>query len=79
LQVRSAAPAESVRRVETFVNDKLAEVAASVTGCDPQVIAILALMNMGEAYLNLIGEKENADRKIADSVSRLLNRLEENV
>ena len=27
LQVRSAAPAESVRKVEAFVNEKLAEVA----------------------------------------------------
>ncbi len=79
LQVRSEASVESVRRIEAFVNEKLAEVAASVKGCDSQLVAILTLMNLGEAYLNLLRENE-AIRHLADErVSRLLQRLDENL
>lgn len=77
LQVRSAAPVESVRRVEAFVNEKLAEVAASVKGGDPQVVAVLALMNIGEAYLNLVRENELIRQELDESIGRLLRRLDE--
>jgi len=77
LQVRSTAQLDSVRRVEAFVNEKVAEVASSVTGCDPQVVAILTLMNLGEAYLNLVRESESAKRRTEEMVSRLLQRLDE--
>ncbi len=79
LQVKSAASAESVRKIEAFVNEKLAEVEASVKGCDSQRIAILALMNLGEAYLNLIKENELIRQQAEETVSRLLKRLDENL
>ncbi len=79
LQVRSAAPAESVRKVEAFVNEKLAEVATSVKGCDSQLIAILTLMNLGEAYLNLARENESLRQQANERVSRLLQQLDENL
>lgn len=79
LQVRSAASAESVRKIEAFVNEKLAEVAASFKGCDSQVLAILTLMNLGEAYLNLVRENEELRQQADERVSRLLQRLDENL
>jgi cell division protein ZapA len=79
LQVRSAAADESVRKVEAFVNEKLAEVASSVTGCDSQLIAILTLMNLGEAYLNLVRENETLKQQADEGVYRLLQRLDENL
>jgi len=41
LQVRSMAAAESVREGEAFVNERLAEVAATVKTTDTQIVAIL--------------------------------------
>ncbi len=79
LQVRSAAPAESVRKVEAFVNEKLTEVATSVKGCDSQLVAILTLMNLGEASLNIISENEALKQQADEKVSRLLQRLDENL
>ncbi len=79
LQVRSAASAESVRKIEAFVNEKLSEVAASVKGCDSQLITILTLMNLSEAYLNLVSENELIRQQADERVSRLLQRLDENL
>ncbi len=79
LQVKSAASAESVRKIEAFVNERLAEVEASVKECDSQRIAILTLMNLGEAYLNLVKENELIKHQAEETVSRLLQRLDENL
>ncbi len=77
LQVRSAASSESVQKIEALVNEKLAEVSASVKGCDSQLVSILALLNLGEAYLNLLGENELIKQQAEERVSRLLRRLDE--
>ena len=79
LQVKSAASAESVRKIEAFVNEKLVEVEASVKGCDSQLVAILTLMNLGEAYLNLLRENESIRQQAKETVSRMLQRLDENL
>lgn len=73
--VRSSSSPEKVREIEAFVNEKVAEVAPSVKGGDPQVVAILALMNIAEAYLSLAREQEGL-RKQGEKVSRLLQRLD---
>lgn len=73
--VRSASAPEKVREIESFVNGKVAEVASSVKGGDPQVVAILALMNIAEAYLALAREQEGL-RNQGEKVSRLLQRLD---
>jgi cell division protein ZapA (FtsZ GTPase activity inhibitor) len=79
LQVKSAASAELVRKIEAFVNEKLVEVEASVKGCDSQLVAILTLMNLGEAYLNLVRENESIRQQAEETVSRILQRLDENL
>ncbi len=76
LQVRSTAPAEAVREVESFVNEKLAEVAASVKTNDLQIIAILALMNIAEAHLALVRDNESFRQQGREMIARLLQQLD---
>jgi len=78
LQVRSSASAESVREVEALVNEKLAEVAASVKTTDLQIVAILTLMNIAESYLALVRENVSSRQEGRERISRLLQQLESN-
>lgn len=79
LQVRSTALPETVQDIEKFVNGKLSEVAASVTGGDSQVVTILTLMTIAEAYLSLLGEQESLRQHGVERVTRLLQKLEGHV
>jgi cell division protein ZapA len=73
------ASAESVREVEAFVNEKLAEVATSVKTTDSQIIAILTLMNIAESYLALARENDEYRKQGSERISRLLYKLERNL
>lgn len=53
IQVKSSASVESVREVETYLNDRAAEVALSLPNADQQLIALLILLNVTESYLAL--------------------------
>jgi cell division protein ZapA len=76
LQVRSTTTLESVLEAESYVNERVAEVAASVTGGDSQVVAILALMTLAEEQLSSV-RKLDADRRIdTERFNRLLAKLE---
>jgi cell division protein ZapA len=77
LQVRSAASSETVREVEAIVNAKLAEVAAAVQVSDTQLVAILALMNIAEAYLAVQKERDLLQSQGEATVRRLLGRIEQ--
>jgi cell division protein ZapA (FtsZ GTPase activity inhibitor) len=79
LQVKSLASAESVREVEAFVNEKLAEVAASVKTTDSQIITILTLMNIAESYLALARETDEFRKQGSERISSLLYKLEKNL
>lgn len=79
LQVRSEALPETVQEIEAFVNDKLSGVAASVTGGDSQVVAILTLMTIAEAYLSLVKEQEASRRQETEWLTTLLQKLEDNL
>ena len=79
LNVRSTATSESVREVETFVNEKLKEVAASINTSDPQIIAILALMNIAESYLFLTRENEESRKEGRERISRILLEMDRNL
>lgn len=76
LQVKSASPPEHVAQVEALVNEKLAEAGAAVTTADSQVVVILALMNLAEAYIGAQKELEEERQACALRVSGLLERLE---
>lgn len=77
LQVRSSALPEQVREIEELVNGKLAEVAASIKGSDPQLVAILTLMNIAEEYLSLVRGQETSREHEAERLAMLLRKLEE--
>ena len=77
LQVRSEAPPEAVRDVESFVNARLAQVASATQGGDLQVVAILTLMNLAEEYLASRRDGETAHTAMTSRLQRLLQRLDE--
>jgi cell division protein ZapA len=79
LQVRSAALPETVQEIESFVNGKLSGVAASVTGGDSQVVAIITLMTIAEAYLSLVKEQEASRQQETERLAILLQKLEDNL
>lgn len=79
LQVRSAALPETVQEIESFVNGKLSGVAASVTGGDSQVVAIITLMTIAEAYLTLVKEHEASRQQETEWLTMLLQKVEDNL
>ena len=79
LQVRSSALPEKVQDIEMFVNQKLAEVAASIKGSDPQLVAILTLMNIAEEYLSLVRGQEGAQWHETERVKVLLQKFDDNL
>jgi cell division protein ZapA len=76
LQVRSDAPADQVHDIETFVNGRLTEVAGSLKGSDPQLVAILTLMNIAEEYLSLVKDQEGARQQETERLTLLLQKLD---
>jgi cell division protein ZapA len=79
LQVKSSAHSEEVREIEAFVNGKLAGVAASIKGSDPQLVAILALMNIAEGYISLVRESESSRQSEAERLNLLLQKIDNNL
>lgn len=53
IQVKSSASAESVREIETYLNERAAEVAVSLPNADQQLVSLLILLNITESYLAL--------------------------
>ena len=76
LQVKSVSTPEHVAQVEALVNDKLAEAGTAVSGGDNQVVVILAMMNLAEAYLAAQKELEEERRICRERVAGLLERLD---
>lgn len=76
LQVKSASPPEHVAQVEALVNEKLAEAGTAVTTADNQIVTILALMNLAEAYLAAQKELEEERKACSLRVAGLLERLD---
>jgi len=74
LQVKSTASPEHVAQVEALVNEKVAEVSAATT--DTQVVGILALLNIAEAYLALKNECEEERRSSRERLTSLVERLD---
>lgn len=75
IPVRSSAPEEKVRAVETFVNVRIEEIRSSLTAADPQLVAIIALLNIAESYLEQQAALEN--RPLLDArMHSLLDRLD---
>jgi len=77
LQVRSTAAPERVREIEAYINCKVEEIEASGRSKDPLVIAILALLNVAESFLDLSSELAECSTKDNERLSRLLRSIEE--
>ena len=76
LQVKNASSSEHVTQVEALVNEKLAEAGAATNGGDSQIVSILALLNIAEAYLALKHERDEERRTNRDRISGLIGRLD---
>ena len=76
LQVKSASTPEHVAEVEALVNEKLAEASESVNGGDSQVVVILALMHLAEAYLGAKQELDKERSAFGARVAGLIGRLD---
>ena len=75
--VKSEASQEEVLRVAEFVNGQISEVVSASRSVDTLNTAILALMNLGGAYLRLREITGSAEHDLKDRLKKLLNRLEE--
>lgn len=76
LQVKSTSSPEHVAQVEALVNEKLTEASAAISGGDSQIVSILALMNIAEAYLALKNECEEERLMNRERITGLLGRLD---
>lgn len=76
IPVRSSAPEERVRAVEDFVNSRLAELQSRLATADSQLVAILALLNLAEAYLDQQAAARPEAADLDARLHRLLERLE---
>ena len=76
LQVKSSSAPEYVAQVEALVNDKVAEATGSVSGGDHQVVAILAMMNLAEAFLAAKRELEEERTICSERVASLIGRFD---
>lgn len=74
--IRSSMAPEEVRRVADFVNEKIAEVVAASRAVDTLNTAVLALLNVGEAYLRLRDAKQVRETNLTEQLQDLVARLE---
>jgi len=74
--IRSAMAPEQVCRVADFVNEKIAEVVAASRSVDTLNTAVLALLNVGEAYLRLRDANRVSDEALTAQLQDLVARLE---
>ncbi len=75
LSVRSSAPEEKVRAVETFVNGTLQEIGSALKSGDAQLVLILALLNTSEELLELRSHREH-DADLDGKISAMVAALE---
>lgn len=76
IQVRSNASAEAVQEVEAFVNQRLAEVAASIPSADQQLVTLLSLLNITESYLALRRADGSNEPHWQETVDRMVEKID---
>jgi cell division protein ZapA len=79
LQVRGTATPERVRKIEEYINRTVAELEASTKSNDSLGIAILALLNITEAFLELSADSENRGKTVDERITRMLRCIEDAV
>jgi len=73
--VRSSAPEEKVKAVETFVNVKLQEIGSALKSGDAQLVLTLALLNTSEELLELRTQREK-DAAVDARINTLITTLD---
>jgi len=76
IQVRSSASADSVREVEAYLNERAAEVSVSLPNADQQLIALLTLLNITEAYLALRRGDSSGGAGFQDSLDSIVSKID---
>lgn len=76
IQVRSNASVEAVQEVEAFVNQRLAEVAASIPSADQQLVTLLSLLNITESYLALRRADGSSEPCRQETVDRIVGKID---
>lgn len=79
LHVRSTSSPERVRQIEEYINIRVKELELSTTCNDPVKIAILALLNITESYLDISSEMEGCGKADDERISRLLKHIEDSL
>lgn len=79
LHVRSTSSPERVRQIEEYINNRVEELESSTTCNDPVKIAILALLNITESFLEISSERENRGKEDDERISRLLQHIEDSI
>lgn len=76
IQVKSSASAESVREVETYLNERAAEVAVSLPNADQQLVSLLVLLNVTESYLALRRGDSSGGTRIQQAVDGIVAKID---
>lgn len=76
LTLRSDVPAEEIQRVADFINRTAEEISASGRAIDSLNVAILALMNIGQSYLQLRDGQQAGDTDAVVRLNRLGQRID---
>ncbi len=79
LHVRSTSSPERVRQIEDYINSRVEELESAATCNDPVKIAILALLNITESYLEISSERENYGKEDDERIIRLLQHIEDSI
>jgi cell division protein ZapA len=75
LPIVSSAPVDKVQAVESYVNDRLKSISASLSRNDQELVLILALLNITEELLELRNTQEQ-DRTLDERTRALIDRLQ---
>lgn len=75
--LRSDSSADEVRRVADFVNSAIEEVVATHRVADSLNVALLAFLNVAQAYLQLQSARQGQEQELLARMNRLAQRLEE--
>lgn len=76
IQVKSSASAESVREIETYLNERAAEVAVSLPNADQQLVSLLVLLNITESYLALRSDEPSGGAGFQQAVDSMVAKID---
>lgn len=75
--LRSDSSADEVLRVADFVNQAIDDVRVTDRIADSLHIALLAFLNVAQAYLQLHDARQGGERELIERMNRLTQRIED--